>query len=167
MTDSKATGMEQLSFMVGEWDIQAWTMGEQGEWVASPQPKQTVIESLFDGAFLREQEVLMQAGDRVLRFFIMWSYDPYRAVYRMLACDDHEGLMDILEGNPDGDTMIVSNLNTGTPMLDENGQPVYLRLESTQHDADSFTDQMFESSDAGANWQPVYRAAHTRKQVAA
>ena len=159
------SGMERLAFMVGEWGIQAWTMGEQGEWVDSPFPKETVIESLFEGAFLREQEVKMQAGEQTIRFFIMWSYDPYRATYRMLACDDQVGLMDILEGNPEGDTMIVSNLHTGTAMLDDSGQPVYLRLESTQSGPDQFTDQMFESTDDGASWQAVYRAAHTRKPV--
>jgi Protein of unknown function (DUF1579) len=160
-----ATGIERLHFMVGEWDIKAYSLGEQGEWVDSPLPKWTKIEPLFDGAFLQEQVVPMQIGDSTVRFFIMWSYDKYRQVYRMLACDDHDGLMDILEGNfEDGtDTMVVSNTRTNTAMLDTDGKPVHLRLSSTQTSADSFTDEMSESTDGGQSWLKVYRAEHTRK----
>jgi hypothetical protein len=160
-----ATGIERLHFMVGEWDIKAYSLGEQGEWVDSPLPNWTKIEPLFDGAFLQEQVVPMQIGANTVRFFIMWSYDKYRQVYRMLACDDHDGLMDILEGNFEAgsDTMVVSNVSTNTAVLDADGKPVHLRLSSTKTSADSFTDEMSESLDGGQSWFPVYRAEHTRK----
>jgi hypothetical protein len=94
----------------------------------------------------------------------MWSYDKYREVYRMLACDDQDGLMDILEGNfEDGtDTIVVSNVGTNTSMLDADGKPINLRLSSTKTSADSCTDEMSESVDGGLSWLPVYRAEHTR-----
>jgi hypothetical protein len=157
------TGLAHLQFMVGEWDIQAYSMGDEGEWQDSPLPSYTKIEPLFDGAFLQEQVVPMQIGDATVRFFIMWSYDKYREKFRMLACDDHDGLMDILEGNLEGDTMIVSNIGTGTAMLDVDGQQVNLRLSSTKNGDDSFTDEMHESFDGGQSWSAVYRAVHTRK----
>lgn len=160
-----ATGIERLHFMVGAWDIQAFNMNQDGEWIPAASPKDTVIKSVFDGAFLQEDEVPMSVGDGLIRFFILWSYDQYRETYRMLACDDHDGLADILEGNYlDGtDTIVVSNLNTGTHTLDEAGNPVYLRLTSTQNGPDSFTDVMHESVDGGNTWFPIYRAEHTRK----
>lgn len=159
-----ATGIERLHFMIGEWDIQAYSMGDDGNWVESPLPKYTKIEPLFDGVFLQEREVPMLLGGATVRFFIMWSYDKYRERYRMLACDDHEGLMDILEGNYTGDTIVVNNLNTGTAVLDTESQPIYLRLSSTKNSEDSFTDEMHESVDGGHHWLPVYRAIHTRRQ---
>jgi hypothetical protein len=161
-----ATGMERLQFMVGEWNIQAYSMGEDGAWLDSPLPKWTKIEPLFGGAFLQEQEVPMQVGDTTICFFIMWSYDKYRQSFRMLACDDHDGLMDILEGDFDGDsdTIVVSNVNTGTAMLDTDGHQVSLRLSSTKTGDDGFTDEMHESFDGGHSWSPVYRAVHTRKR---
>lgn len=161
-----ATGMERLQFMAGEWDIQAYSMGEEGEWVDSPLPKHTKIEPLFGGAFLQEQEVPIQVGETTIRFFIMWSYDKYRRTFRMLACDDHDGLMDILEGifAGDTDTIVVSNVNTGTSMLDAAGHPIHLRLSSTKTSEDDFTDEMHESFDGGQSWTPVYRAVHTRKR---
>ncbi|WMP19428.1 hypothetical protein [Thiothrix lacustris] len=161
-----ATGIERLHFMVGEWDIQAYNRGDNGEWVASPLPKETQIKSVFEGAFLQEDEVPMQVGEHKIRFFILWSYDKYRDTYRMLACDDNDGLADILEGNFEADTntIVVSNRQTGTHMLDETGKPVYLRLTSTQNNPDSFTDEMHESVDNGASWFPIYRAEHTRKR---
>lgn len=159
-----ATGIERLQFMVGEWDIQAYSMGDDGEWVDSPLPKQTKIESQFGGAFLQEQEVQMLIDGQVIRFFIMWSYDQYREVFRMIACDDTEGLMDVLEGNFKGDTVVVSNTNTGTPIFDVDGNKAFLRLSSTQTSKDSFTDEMHESFDNGESWLPIYRAVHSRKR---
>jgi hypothetical protein len=159
-----ATGIERLHFMVGEWDIQAYNMDETGNWQESPLPKYTKIESVFDGAFLQEQEVKMQVANVVTRFFIMWSYDKFRQVYRMLACDDQDGLADILEGNFEAntDTIIVSNINSGTAMQDGNGNKAFLRLTSTQTSEHSFTDEMHESYDGGHSWSAVYRAVHSR-----
>lgn len=162
MTD----GIARLHFMVGEWDIEAFRMGEEsGEWEPSPQPTGTRIDSVFDGAFLQEDEVKMMLGDQVIRFFIMWSYDKYREVYRMVASDDTDGLTDILEGgfNEGTDTIVVSNLNTGTAPQDEDGNQAFLRLTSTQNDPNRFTDEMHESYDGGESWVAVYRAIHTRK----
>lgn len=159
------TGIARLHFMVGKWDIQAHNMGEAGEWVASPVPHQTTIKPLFEGAFLQEDEVQVMAGDSIIRFFIMWSYDAYRETYRMLICDDQEGLADILQGNfqPGTDTIVVDNLETGTHTLDEQGNPVYLRLISSKTSADGFDDEVQRSVDGGHTWIPFYRAAHIRK----
>ncbi|PWQ99242.1 DUF1579 family protein [Leucothrix arctica] len=161
MTD----GIERLHFMVGEWNIDAFRPNESGEWVSSPVPTETRIDSVFDGAFLQEDEVKMMLGDQVVRFFIMWSYDKYRNVYRMVASDDHDGLTDILEGgfNDGTDTIVVSNQTTGTAPEDESGNKAFLRLTSTQNTPDRFTDEMHESYDGGESWEAVYRAIHTRK----
>ncbi len=159
------TGMERLAFMVGDWSIEAFSMSESGEWSPSPLPKQTTIQSVFDGQFLQEDEVKMMMGDDVIRFFIMWSYDQYRKTFRMVACDDAEGLMDILEGDFEAgtNTIVVSNLTTGTAVTDADGNSTNLRLTSTQNNPDSFTDEMHESVDGGKSWIPVYRAVHSRK----
>ena len=138
-----AIGLERLQFMVGEWNIKAYNMGETGEWEDSPLPKHTEIETLFDGKFLQEREVKMQVGEQRISFFIMWSYDKFRKIYKMLACDNHDGLADILEGNFEGETITVSNLKTGTAMLDEQGQSIYLRLSSTKNHEDSFISSFY------------------------
>lgn len=159
-----ATGIERLHFMIGDWDIQAQNLDENGQWYASPVPNETRIEPLFDGAFVYEQVVPIMAGDQLLRFFIMWSYDSYRQVYRMLACDDKKGLMDIFEGNyQEHNVIVVSNQHTGTAVLDD-GEPVYARLSSTQISDDSFADEISESYDGGETWIAIYRALHTRKR---
>jgi hypothetical protein len=159
------TGMQALHFMVGDWAIQAHNINATGEWIPSALPRETTIKSVFEEAFLQEDEVSIMAGDTVIRFFIMWSYDTYRETYRMLACDDQEGLADILEGNFEAgtDTITVNNLNTGTHRLDEQGNPVYLQLISTKNSEHSFNDEIQESADGGKTWNSIYRAAHTRK----
>ena len=159
------TGMARLAFMEGDWSIEAFGMGGDGEWMPSPLPEKTTIQSVFEGQFLQEDEVQMMMGDTIIRFFIMWSYDRYRETYRMVACDDAEGLMDVLEGGfvDDSNTIVVSNINTGTAVMDEEGNSMHLRLTSTQNNPDSFTDEMHESADGGKSWLPVYRAVHSRK----
>lgn len=161
-----ATGLGRLHFMVGKWDIQAHQMGENGEWVTSPLPRHTTIETCFDGAFLQEQEVQMLVEGTTVRFFIMWSYDKYRDVYRMVACDDQDGLLDVLEGNyTEGtDTIVVSNINTTTSVQDVEGNPIRLQLASTKTHNNEFIDVMSQSFDNGESWIPVYRAVHTRQQ---
>ena len=159
------TGIERLHFMIGSWDIEAFQMTSNGEWQPSPEPKETRIDSVFDGVFLREDEVRMMAGEQIIRFFIMWSYDQFRQTYRMVASDDSEGLMDILEGGfaEGSNTIVVSNLKTGTAVQSEEGKTVNLRLTSTKDSQDQFTDEMHESYDDGKSWLAVYRAIHTRQ----
>ena len=160
-----AEGIARLHFMEGDWDIEAFRMGESGDWESSALPISTRIDSFLDGAFLKEDEVKMMMGDQVIRFFIMWSYDKYRGVYRMVASDDTDGLTDILEGGfQDGsDTIVVSNLTTGTAPEDEEGNQAFLRLTSTKNNEDRFTDEMHESYDGGQSWEAVYRAVHNRQ----
>lgn len=161
-----ATGIERMHFMIGEWDIQAYNIDENGTWQPSPSPTGTVIKSVFDGVFLQEDEVAMVLGGEVVRFFVMWSYDKYRQHYKMLACDEQEGLADLLIGNyAEGtDTITVTNLETGTHLLDEQGNKIYLRLVSTKTSADGFTDEVGYSDDGGITWHSTYRAEHTRRK---
>lgn len=159
------TGMARLRFMLGEWDVEAHVMGEEGEWLAIPLPKETTILPMLGGACHRE-EMPVSFDGITTRLFFSWSYDKYRKVYRMISCDDTEGLMGVLEGNfEDGtETVVISNVNTGTAILDAVSQPVFFsRLASTKTSADSFTDIVSESYDGGQSWYPVFRAIHTRK----
>ncbi len=155
--------MERLKFMIGSWDIEPYRMDDNGVWVESPVPKQTEIHPFFGEAYLQE-EVGFWDGEKAIRFFIMWSYDPFRQVYRMLICDDQEGLMDLLEGNFDGNTITVSNLKTGTETIEPDGSRSFIRLASTKTSEDRFTDELSYSVDGGESWNPYYRAIHNRNR---
>jgi hypothetical protein len=150
--------------MIGEWDVEAHIMSENGEWMDIPLPKETTILPMLDGACHREEMPVSYDGITT-RLFFSWSYDKYRKVYRMISCDDAEGLMGVLEGNfEDGtDTVIIRDVNTGTSALDADGQPVFRCLASTKTGEDSFTDVVSESYDGGQSWLPVFRAIHIRK----
>lgn len=160
-----ATGMERLRFMIGAWDIQASIMGEDGTWMDTPLPKETTILPLLCGAFHRE-ELSVSYGEKTIHLFFTWSYDKYREVFRMISCDDAEGLMKVLEGNFEDstDTVVISDVRTGTSMLDEEGRESFMRLASTKTSEDGFTDVVSESLDGGQSWSPVFRAVHTRKR---
>lgn len=157
--------MERLRFMLGEWDVDAYVTNMDYQWEAIERPRETSISAMLDGACHREEMVVSYGGINT-RLFFSWSYDPYRKVYRMISCDDHEGLMSVLEGDFEvgTDTVVISDVNTNTAILDADGQAVYFRrLASTKTGPDSFTDVVSESYDGGHNWQPIFRAVHTRK----
>jgi hypothetical protein len=158
-------GMERLRFMQGQWNVKAYVTNIDGLWEAVAQPKETNISAMLDGACHREELTVSYDGITT-RLFFSWSYDPYRKLYRMISCDDQDGLMSVLEGDfEDGtDTVVISDINTGTAILDDNRQPAFFRqLASTKTSNDGFTDIVSESYDGGHSWQPVFRAVHTRK----
>jgi hypothetical protein len=118
------------------------------------------------GGICHSEYMSVSYDGHIVRLFFSWSYDKHKKVYRMISCDDAEGLMSVLEGNfqNDTDTIVINDLNTNTAILGKEGQPVYFRqLTSTKTSVDSFTDIISESYDGGINWQPVFRAIHLRK----
>jgi hypothetical protein len=160
-------GMQRLRFMQGEWDVDAHLMGESGEWVATPIPTETTIKPLIGGACHHEIMPVFFDGETV-RLLFSWSYDQFRSQYRMISCDESSGLMSIMEGNfiPGTDTVVVSDFRPGAIGVEADRQPAYFQqLASTKTSQNSFTDIVSESYDNGANWQPVFRAVHTRKKV--
>ena len=156
-----ATGIERLHFMEGEWDVKAFITNDTGEWVSSPFPKETKVDKLLGGAFIKEDEVIISDGEENTSYFVIWSYDQYRKIYQMLVGNKSDGSVEILEGNFVGDTIIVDNLRTGVAMPDADGQETYMQLSSVQT-ADSFEDTVSISVDKKV-WTPVYRAMHTRR----
>ncbi|SJM96102.1 hypothetical protein CRENPOLYSF1_850012 [Crenothrix polyspora] len=159
------TGMARLRFMLGEWHVEAHVMDESNQWLSIPLPDETTIVPMLDGACHREEMPVFFDGS-VSRLFFSWSYDNYRKLYRMVSCDDSEGLMAVLEGNfTEGtDTVVINDVHTGSAVVDEAGLVVFFRqLASSKTSADSFTDIVSESYDGGQTWLPVFRAVHTRK----
>jgi len=160
-----SNGMERLRFMCGNWHIKAHLMGENGEWQDTPLPNETRITSMFDGSFHREI-MPVTFGDTTVNLFFSWSYDKFRKIYRMISCNNSDGLMSILEGNfkENSYEVVISDINTGTAVLDSDGKPIFFRrLASTKTSQNSFTDIVSESYDNGLSWNPLFRAIHTRQ----
>ena len=160
-----ATGMERLRFMQGEWDVVAHVMTETGEWMFIPEPFETTIVSMNGGACHREEMPVLVEGVRT-RLLFSWSYDRFRRCYRMLSCADADGLMSIMEGDfvEGSDMVVISDKTTGTAFPGTEDEAGYLRqLASVKTGADGFVDVVSESYDDGVTWEPVFRAAHTRK----
>jgi hypothetical protein len=152
--------------MLGEWDVEADVMDENGQWAGIPLPDETSIIPMLDGACHREEMPVFFDGS-VIRLFFSWSYDKYRQRYRMVSCDGSEGLMAVLEGNfiEGTDTVVINDVQTSTAVLDEAGLAIlYRQLASSKTSADSFTDIVSESYDGGQTWLPVFRAIHNRKK---
>ncbi|PWQ99260.1 hypothetical protein DKT75_01560 [Leucothrix arctica] len=152
--------------MQGEWDVEAHIMGDNGQWAATPIPKETAIYPIFEGTAHRET-MKIAYGDMVVSLFFSWSYDQYRQVYRMISCDDQSGLMSVLEGNfiEGTDTVVIDDVRAGTSMVEAEGEASFSQLSSSKTSEDSFTDILSESYDKGHTWNPIFRAVHTRKKL--
>ena len=162
-----AKGMERLRFMQGNWDVEAHVMGDAGEWLAIPLPNTTTILPMLNGVCHRE-EMPVEVDGAITRFFFSWSYDSFRQMYRMISCDDTTGIMGMMEGDflPGSDTVVVSDVKSGTAILNGAGKvSVCRRLMSSKTSEDGFIDIVSESYDGGFVWQPVFRAIHTRAAV--
>lgn len=120
------TGMERLRFMLGEWTIEAHVMNEIEEWETISLPTETTILPMLGGACHHEIMPVCFDGT-ITHFFFSWSYDPYRHIYRMISCTDSDGLMGVMEGDfIDTNTVVISDVNTGTAILNSDGQPAFL-----------------------------------------
>ena len=158
------SGMERLKFMQGSWVVDAFIMGETGHWEPTHLPNETHISPIFNGQFHRETMPIAY-GDEIVNLFFSWSYDKFRGVYRMLSCDDSSGLMSIMEGDfiEGTDTVSITDVRSGTSLLQEDGSTSFSRLSSTKDNQNQFTDLVEESLDEGKTWSPIFRAIHYRK----
>lgn len=122
--------MERLSPMEGTWKVDAelyrpklqrWGKGESF----------TAFFSKRYGGHYIETELVPLTGTQGYVVHIAFSYDKFRKEYRAFFRENIFGLLDIFEGNFEGDTLLVSNKDTGTsgPSMAGNIEPNQLAIK--------------------------------------
>jgi Protein of unknown function (DUF1579) len=105
--------MQKLSPLTGSWrgdletyrpKLQRWDRGDSVTLAFVPK---------FGGRYL-ETEFVVTMGSAGYIANIAFSYDQFRKEYRAFFREDVFGLLDIFEGQFDGDTLYVDNRQTGT-----------------------------------------------------
>jgi hypothetical protein len=124
----RAPEMERLLILEGTWKFAPETYSQKRkEWTPAA-PFYATFAARFGGFYL-ESEQIMPLGEGVaFRNGLILSYDKFRKVYRMVALENFVGLIDVYEGQFDGDTLVVDNERSGTSAPNVAGRLEFARF---------------------------------------
>lgn len=152
--------MARLAPLAGDWSATVYRMTEEG-WSEAGTEHAHIYFMLNDLA-LREDPDPDGVNGWQLESTI--QYDQNRDLYRLVAMDDTWGNMDIYDGNFDADgRLVVTNLNSGTSYVGEDGSTLHFRLTTTIESADRNVFRVDMSADEGESWQAYQRIVRTRR----
>lgn len=146
--------------LVGSWEVVTQSKSPEGKWVAS-KPATSTVETLLDGKALQEKTTL-HIGTMSFKMVVIYTYDPFRQVYRVAAVDHLSGMMDIAEGQIKDGVLVVDNLRAKTFFPWGEGKEGSFRLSKQFKDKDHFLVEAEVSFDAGKTWAPYTRSDYRR-----
>lgn len=158
-SDRQLEAMARLAPLAGDWTVTGRIMGPEGAQALEPGEART--RYAFNDRGLEDNARLDLGGDGPTHLRTLFSYDPYRGLYRLSVMDDTFGLLDIYEGDFDEDgRLVVTNLRTDTSYPIEGGQLhfklVYDFTHSDGHDFD-----VYMSADRGTSWALYFDQRYT------
>lgn len=154
--------MDLLKPLVGKWSVVSSSKGPDGTWTKSEATESTVV-AMLDGKLIQEQTTL-KIGPMTFHMVVMYSYDPFRKVYRLAATDHMSGMMDIAEGVEKDGALVVDNLRAKTFFPWGDGKEGAFRLTKKFESADRLLIDAEVSFDQGATWAPYTKSEYTRKK---
>lgn len=152
--------MQRLAPLIGRWQIVTEFSPDNGaSW-------QTSEPALVDVSMRQKELMLVETPlDTQLPGFhveTIIGYDQYREVYRLVAVDDTWGLVDLYEGNLEGNKVVVTNLKSGTFFpVGENrwrGFRITVELGSLER-----TMTVEKTDDNGVSWQPNFKIHYIKQ----
>lgn len=150
--------MQKLAPLVGTWSmVRERTMDGGKTWETYPA---TTIQVQYKQKSLMLEEAAVTLENNGFHMSIYISYDQYQQVYRQAAMEDYWGLMDISEGQLDGNTLVFTNTKSRTyyPMEGGRLRALKLRVELKSPSRMIYID---ESYDEGNSWSPSFRIQYT------
>ncbi|MCI5105960.1 MAG: hypothetical protein MRY76_04550 [Pseudomonadales bacterium] len=149
--------MQALEQLAGRWELSMEVLAEDGvTWEAAP-PQIVELSFRHKGLMLAELPTDLSTPGFHMETYITW--DQYRDVYRKVAIDDVWGIMDIYDGVREGNTIVFTNLRSGTtfPISDTVSRNFRLTMEIASPQRSFIVDK---SDDGGRSWQPAFRQSY-------
>lgn len=156
-----ADPMAPLRPLVGTWEVVTEARTPSGDWHAAP-PTRTEVVELLDGKLLQERSTL-RIGELTFEMVTLFSYDPFRRVYRVAAIDHQSGMMDVAEGQIIDEALVVDNLRARTFFPWGDGREAAFRLTKRFTGPDRFLVEADVSFDEGRTWAPYTRSTYARR----
>ncbi|MFC4348325.1 DUF1579 family protein [Kordiimonas lipolytica] len=152
--------MQKLAVLEGRWSMVTEMTEDGGQtWQAFP-AAEVDLHLRHKGMILAEIPADTTSPGFHMETYI--SFDQYRNVYRKAAIDDVWGIMDMYEGAPAGDSIVFTNIKSGTtfPVGDGVWRNFRLTLELRSPVRMLYIDK---SDDGGQSWQKAFRITYTKQ----
>ncbi len=150
--------MQRLTVLEGDYSLVVHVSNDGGKtWQAGPAQK--VRLRLRHNDLLLE-ELPVELAEQGFHMNTYLTFDQYRSVFRKAAIDDVWGVMDIYHGNIVDDTLVLTNLESGTlfPVGPDTWRGFRLSVPLT---AGERTMLIEKTDDYGQSWQPAFRSVYT------
>ena len=150
VSDRQIEALERLEPLAGDWVVTGQVMGPDGMQPLEPGEAQTRF--VFNDRGLEENARIDLGGEGATHLRTLFSYDPYRELYRLSVMDDAYGLLDIYEGDFDYEgRLVATNLRSDTSYPIEGGQLHFKLVYDFTH-ADGHEFDIYLSTDRGESW---------------
>jgi hypothetical protein len=151
--------------MVGSWHVLAADVDQAGTIHEASEESMATIVPLFEGVALQE-DVKIRAPGSGHDLLVTYSWEPTINKYRVAILDRAYGILDIYEGDLEGNTLLVDNLATATRFETASGARMAFRLRWEFLSESSFRQTIELTRDEGANWAPFMRNSYRRASTA-
>lgn len=152
--------MARLAPLAGDWVVTGQIMGPDG---AQPlEPGTAQAEYAFNDRGLEETARIDLGSDGLTELRTLFSYDPYREIYRLSVMDDAFGLLDIYEGDFDAEgRLVTTNLRADTSYPIEGGQ-LHFKLIHDFTASEGHDFEVHMSADGGESWMLYFDQHYAR-----
>ena len=142
--------MARLAPLAGDWLVTGEMMGPDGAQALEPGTAQA--QYAFNQRGLEETAHIELGSEGMTELRTLFTYDPYRAVYRLSVMDDAFGLLDIYEGTFDAEgRLVTTNLRSDTSYPIEGGQ-LHFKLVHDFTGSEGHDFEVYMSADRGESW---------------
>ncbi len=156
--------LDRLAFMTGQWN---WTPIQQDKEGKSKMGKTVdMIGKEILNNHMIQLDTTMNFGNAQKPWWVpvslIWSYDQFNNVYRLVIMDGGYGFTSFNSGNYQGDKLVLTDLKSETTVLGKTGKVVgRITVEKTNNDL--FDINMEVSTDGGKTYGPYGRYRCKRK----
>lgn len=150
--------MQRLKVLEGDYSLVVHSSSDDGKsWQAGAAQKVSLRLRHND---LLLEELPVELAERGFHMNTYLTFDQYRSVFRKAAIDDVWGVMDIYQGNIVDDTLVLTNLESGTlfPVGDDSWRGFRLSVPLI---AGERTMLIEKTDDLGQSWQPAFKSVYT------
>lgn len=142
--------MARLAPLAGDWVVTGEIMGPNGAQAMAP--GSASAHFTFNNRGLEETAQIALGADGLSELRTLFSYDPYREVYRLSVMDDAYGLLDVYEGGFDAEgRLVTTNLRSDTSFPIEGGQ-LHFKLVHDFSGDEGHDFDVYMSTDRGESW---------------
>ena len=150
--------MERLRVLEGDYSLVVHMSNDGGETWQKGAAQKVKLRLRHNDLLLEELPVeLAEQGFHMNTYL---TFDQYRSVFRKAAIDDVWGVMDIYQGNIFDDTLVMTNLESGTlfPVGADTWRGFRLSVPLI---AGERTMLIEKTDDHGQSWQPAFKSVYT------